>query len=279
MPDDRFNEYCESLLVQYKRRNGKAVARHLNGLSNILRHDDDHVVQTKFGGSVQKGTYVSGLSDVDALLVVNQSKLKNKSPSKVIKYVGDIIQRRLPKNPVHKGKLAVTVGYADKTEIQILPALRTTDGFRIAEPGSTQWSNVVHPERFAENLIKVNNAWGGRVVPVIKFGKALADCFITREDRKIKGYHMESLAVGAFKRYKGELDSRSMLLHFLGYAAKAVMTPIPDPTGQSKFVDEYLGPADSKLRKGTSTYFGQMRGKVRSCMTRADFNALFCIGD
>ena len=28
MSDDRFNEYCENLLVQYKRRNGKAVTRH-----------------------------------------------------------------------------------------------------------------------------------------------------------------------------------------------------------------------------------------------------------
>ena len=82
---------------------------------------DDHVVQTKFGGSVQKGTFVTGLSDVDVLLIVNQSTLKNKPPSKVIAYVGDTIQRRLPKNPVNKGKLAVTVGYADKSEIQILP--------------------------------------------------------------------------------------------------------------------------------------------------------------
>ena len=172
MPKDNFNRYCENLLVQYKRRNGKAVTRHLHGLCNILRHDDDHVVQTKFGGSVQKGTFVTGLSDVDVLLIVNQSTLKNKFPSKVIKYVGDTIQRRLPKNPVNKGKLAVTVGFADKSEIQILPAIRTTDGFRIAEPGSTKWSNVVHPERFAERLIKVNNARGGRVVPVIKFAKA-----------------------------------------------------------------------------------------------------------
>lgn len=279
MPNNKFNEYCENLLVQYKRRNGKAVTRHLNSLCNILRHDDDHVVQTKFGGSVQKGTYVTGLSDVDALLIVNQSTLKNKSPSKVIQYVGNTIQRRLPKHPVHKGKLAVTVTYADKAEIQILPAIRTTDGFRIAEPGSSQWSNVVHPERFAEELIKVNNARGGRVVPAIKFAKALADCFITSEKRKIKGYHMESLAVGAFKCYKGELDSRSMLLHFLKYAIKAVLNPIPDPTGQSTYVDEYLGEAGSKLRKGASTHFRQIRSKVRSCETKAEFNDLFGIGD
>ena len=192
--------------------------------------------------------------------------------------MGDTIQRRLPKNPVNKGKLAVTVGYADKSEIQILPAIRTTDGFRIAEHGSTKWSNVVHPERFVERLIKVNNARGGRVVPVIKFAKALADCFITHEDGKIKGYHMESLAVGAFKGYNGELDSRSMLLHFLAYSMKAVMSPIPDPTGQSTYVDEYLGPAGSKLRKGVSTQFGQIQGKVNSCKTRGEFNDLFCIG-
>ena len=279
MPDDRFNEYCENLLKQYKRRNTKAVERHLKGVCDVLRHEDDHMVQTKFGGSVQKGTYVTGLSDVDILLIVNQSTLKNKSPLKVIKYVRDTIQRRFPKNSVYKGKLAVTISYADKSEIQVLPAIRTTDGFRIADPGSTKWSNVVHPERFVERLIKVNNSRGGRVVPTIKLAKAMADCFITHEDRKIKGYHMESLAVDAFKDYKGDLDSRSTLLHFLAYSIEAVMSPIPDPTGQSTYADEYLGPSDAPLRKRASTYFGQMRGEVKRCRTKAEFNDLFCIED
>ena len=276
MPDDRFNEYCESLLAQYKRRNTKAVARHLSGLCDILTHEDDHMVQTKFGGSVQKGTYVTGLSDVDVLLIVNQSSLINQPPSKVIAYVRDTIKRRLPKIHVTAGKLAVTVGYADKTEIQILPAIRTTDGFRIADPGSTKWSNVVHPDRFVDRLVKVNNARGGRVVQVIKLAKAMLDCHITQEDRKISGYHMESLAIDAFKNYQGSLDTKSMLIHSLGYSMKAVMSPITDPTGQSTYVDEYLGQAGSKCRQRAYTYFGQMRGKIRSCSTRKDFNKLFC---
>ena len=87
MPDDNFNRWCEELLTTYIRRNTKAVARHLKGVCDILRHEDDHAVQTKFGGSVQKGTYVTSLSDVDVLLIVNQSSLKNKPPSKVIAYV------------------------------------------------------------------------------------------------------------------------------------------------------------------------------------------------
>ena len=220
---------------------------------------------------------MTGLSDVDVLLIVNQSSLKNKPPSKVIAYVHDTIKRRLPNNSMSKGKLAVTVIYADKTEIQILPAIRTADGFRIAEPGSTKWSNVVHPERFAERLIKVNNARGGRVVPLIKLAKAMANCFIKDSTSRISGYHMESLAIDAFQGYEGELDSRSMLVHFLTHSTKTAMSPIQDSTGQSRYVDDYLGPASSKLRKGTSTRFGQMRGKVNSCKTRAAFNALFCI--
>ena len=278
MAEDNFNKYCEQLLVQYKRRNTKAVTRHLRSVCDILSHEDDHVVQTKFGGSVQKGTYVTGLSDVDVLLMVNQSSLKNNPPSKVMAYVRDTIQQRFPKNPVKAGKLAVTISYADKTELQILPAIRTTDGFRIAEPGSSKWSNVIHPNRFVDRLLKVNNARGGRVVPTIKLAKAMADCLIKDSSEKISGYHMESLAIGAFAGYVGELDPKSTLVHFLSHSIKAVMTPIKDPTGQTSHVDGYLGQAKSKLRRGASTQFGQMRRNVNTCKTRAEIDDLFCQG-
>ena len=275
MSDDNFNKYCEQLLVQYKRRNTKAVTRHLRSVCDILSHEDDHVVQTKFGGSLQKGTYVTGLSDVDVLLMVNQSSLKNRPPSKVIAYVRDTIQQRLPKNPVSAGRLAVTIGYADKTELQVLPAIRTIDGFRIADPGSSKWSNIIHPDRFVDRLAKVNNACGGRVVPTIKLAKAMADCFIKDSKSKLSGYHMESLAIVAFAGYEGDLDPRSMLVHFLGHSIKAVRTPIKDPTGQTTYVDEYLGQENSTARKRVSTHFGQIRGRVKSCRTRGEFDALF----
>lgn len=279
MPRYNFNKCCEALLAQYKRRNGKAVARHIRGVCDILRHEDDLAVQTKFGGSVRKGTYVTGLSDVDVLLIVNQSALKNKPPAEVIEYVRDAIQRRFFRNSVTAGKLAVTVGYADKTELQILPAIRAkSGGFRIANPGSTNWSNIVQPERFAEKLAEMNSAQDGRVVPVIKLAKAMADCFVTRPSRKISGYHMESLAVDAFGGYRGPTDPKAMLIHLLGHSIKVVMHPLTDSTGQSRYVDGYLGPADSPARKRASTYFEHMRGKVNACTTKAAFNDLFCVG-
>ena len=279
MPDDRFNEYCEGLLASYKRRNTKAVTQRLESLCEFLRQKGN-VVQTMFGGSVRKGTYVTGLSDIDALLIVNQSSLVNQTPAEAIEYVRETTQDRLPQNTVSAGNLAVTVSYSDGTEIQILPAIRTnTGGVRIAEPGSTKWSNVARPDDFARKLAEVNTARDGRVVPTIKLAKAMADCFIAHQDRKIKGYHMESLAIDALKNYGGPLDPKAMLAQFLGHSIEAAKSPITDSTGQSRYVDEYLGPADSKLRERASTYFGQMRGEVNRCRTRAEFNALFCIGD
>ena len=280
MTEDRFNEYCEKLLARYTRRNQQAVTRHLQSLCDFLRQEGNHVVQTMFGGSVRRGTYVTGLSDVDVLLIVNQSSLVNQQPAGAIEYVRATIQRRLPQNEVTAGNLAVTVHYADGVEIQLLPAIRTNNGgIRIAEPGSTQWSNVSHPERFAEKLSEVNHARNGRVVPVIKLAKAMADCFITRQDWKISGYHLESLAIDSFSNYQGPEDPKSMLASLLTHSMTAVMQPITDTTGQSRYVDEYLGPADARARRRASTHFGQMRGKVNSCRTRAQFNDLFCEGN
>ena len=278
MSEFNFNHHCEKLLVEYKRRNTERVAKRLDVICQSLRKAGHHAVQTKFGGSVTKGTYVSGLSDVDALLIVNQTSLVNQPPSKVITYVQEVVQQRLRQNPVSGGKMAVTVGYSDGMEMQLLPAIRTkSGGVRIAEPGGSKWSNVVIPDAFPKRLTKINDANHGRVVPVIKLAKAMADCFISRESNKISGYHMESLAVDAFSDYEGKPDPKSVLIHLLGHSISAVLSPITDPTGQTTYVDQYLGPADSQVRKGASTHFGQMRGEVKRCQTRGQFNKLFCI--
>ena len=192
----------------------------------------------------------------------------------------ETIQDRLRQNAVRAGNLAVTVNYAGGIDIQILPAIRTnTGGVRIAEPGSTRWSNVVQPENFARQLTEVSQAKNGRVVPVIKLAKAMADCLITRQDWKISGYHMESLSNDAFRNYQGPQDPKSMLIHLLTNSMTAVMSPITNSTRQTRYVDVYLGPADSRARRRASTHLGQIRGKINSCRTRAQLDNLFCEGN
>ena len=276
MTHNDFNQYCERLLRQYNRRNTAATTRHIEGLCNILRQQG-HVVQPMFGGSVRRGTYVNGLSDVDVLLIVNQSSLANQQPADAIAYVKNAVELGLPNNTVKAGNLAVTVEYADRTEIQVLPAIRRGDGgIRISNPGNTGWSNVARPDVFTQTLIEVNQAKGSNVLPTIKLAKAIADCYVRRPSRKIAGYHIEALAIEAFRNYSGDLDSKSMLVHLFTHSITAVMSPIADPTGQSRHVDETLGRRNSALRQRVSTYFGQMRSMVRSCNTRQDFDRLFC---
>ena len=89
---------------------------------------------------------------------------------------------------------------------------------------------------------------------------------------------MESLAIETFRDYRGELDPKTMLNHFFRNSVRAVLNPITNSTGQSRFVDEYLGPAGSRSRQRASTYFGQIRGKANSCRNRQDMDRLFCEG-
>ena len=272
-----FNRRCEELLARYSDRNNANIRRRIEGLCAIFRRDGN-IVQSIYGGSVSRGTDVIGISDVDILLVVNQSSLINQPPSRVIDYVKETLRHHLSGNPIRAGNLAVTVEYADETEIQILPAIRRdTEGFRIARPGSNQWSGTVLPIRFAERLMEVNQRNGSRVLPTIKLAKAVADCFVTRQSRKISGYHIEALAIRAFENYHGSQDPKSMLAHLFGNSITAVMTPIRDTTGQSATVDEYLGEEGSRLRQRASTYFGQMRRKINSCRNASDFDSLFCL--
>ena len=191
-----------------------------------------------------------------------------------------MIQERFPNNCVVPGKFAVTIKFAKGPEMQILPAIRSdSNGIRIAKPGSSRWSKIIRPEIFASKLTKIDKSNGNRVIPVIKLAKAMANCHIKQQDKKISGYHMEALAVDAFNGYDGKKDSKSMLIQFLEHSIDAVMTPIDDLTSQTRFVDGYLGTANSKDRDRARTYFGQMRGEVKRCSTITKFNNLFCVGN
>ena len=76
--------------------------------------------------------------------------------------MAELIKQRFQKNRVRAGNLAVTVEYADGHELQVLPAIRTKSGYRIADPAHNKWSGVLHPERFAQKLTQVNQSKAGR---------------------------------------------------------------------------------------------------------------------
>jgi hypothetical protein len=255
------NAYLQEMLKEFNDRNTAAIQQHLGVLKNSIQKEMEGSVDLLFGGSLRKGTYVNGLSDVDTLVLLNDTSLANKSPKEVLNYFEQKIRQRLPNSNVSAGDLAITVKYSDKNEIQLLPAIKTASGFRIADPATGQWSNVVRPVAFARKLTSVNQDLGGKVVPAIKLFKALVKNVLP-SDMKISSYHAESMAIEAFKGYQGNRTPKDMLSHFCREASKLVGSPIKDRTGQSLHVDDYLGESNSSARKSLSSHLTRIANRI-----------------
>ena len=275
MTDEQINGYLRDKLRDYNDRDTEAINRHIRVLRDALEQTGNDVLPTRFGGSVSRHTYVDGLSDVDGLVRINDSSLAGQSPQAAIQKMAELIQRRMPNTKVETGSLAVTVKYTDGHEIQLLPAIRTISGYRIANPTRNEWSGVIHPERFAQKLTQVNQANRGQVIPAVKLTKALAHRLIRSDRDKITGYHIESLAVEAFRNYRGATDLKSMVRHMTDHSATAVHQPISDSTGQSRYVDDYMGGQGSAARQSAAANFRRMRDSVDRCASKADLDNLF----
>ena len=277
MTDEQINGYLRDKLRDYNDRDIEAINRHIRGLRDALEQTGNDVLPTRFGGSVSRHTYVDGLSDVDGLIRINDSSLAGQSPKAVIQKMAELIQRRMPNTKVWTGNLAVTVKYTDGHEIQLLPAIRTRNGYRIANPTRNEWGGVIHPERFAQKLSQVNQANRGQVIPAVKLTKALAHRLIRSDRDKITGYHIESLAVEAFRNYRGPTDLKSMVSHLTDYSATAVHQPIRDSTGQSRYVDDYMGGQGSAARQRAVANFRRMQDSLDRCASKAELDNLFDI--
>ena len=134
---------------------------------------------------------------------------------------------------------------------------------------------MIHPERFAQKLTQVNQENRGQVIPAVKLTKSLAHHVIRSDRDKITGYHIESLAVEAFRNYRGATDLKSMVRHLADYSATAVHQPIRDSTGQSRYVDDYMGGQGSAARQSAAANFRRMRDSVDQCASKADLDNLF----
>ncbi|HUS12452.1 MAG TPA: CBASS oligonucleotide cyclase [Pyrinomonadaceae bacterium] len=249
-----------SLLSQYNKRDTEKIDGYLSKIREVISDDIEGTVDLLFGGSVSKHTYIDGLSDIDALVLLNKSELKDKSPQEVKRYFFEKLKEDLPHNKIKEGNLAVTVDFGD-AEIQLLPAIRTKSGVKIADAEGTEWSHI-RPRKFSEVLTKVNRDQGGKVVPSIKLAKAIISDL--PEHRQLTGYHIESLAVEVFKQYTGPKKPQEMLTYFFRQAPKYVLEPLSDRTGQSLHVDEYLGEKYSLKRKVVADSLGRVGRRLQS---------------
>jgi hypothetical protein len=258
--DSETAEAIGQLLTQANVRDADATSKALDEIKDVLESDIEGSVDPRFGGSVRKHTFVDGISDVDTLLVLRDPTLKTKSPQKVLDYFERKIRKELPEWDVSRGKLAITL-QKEGLELQVLPAIRADDVTRIPAARGNRWSEI-NPEAFFKKLTETNSRYGGKVVPVIKLAKIINDR--QPEPLKLTGYHIESLAIEAFKGYTGVLNPKAMLVHLFDRARTLVLSPIKDRSGQSIHVDAYLGPANSEDRKAVSAVLDRVSRRMKN---------------
>src|SRR6266478_1137016 len=153
------------LLRDYIARDTALVRELLDELKGALEGTIEGSVDQIFGGSVAKHTYVDGLSDIDSLVIINETDLEEKSPQAALEHMEKSLEggEITDATSVNHGRMAVTVEYDDGMTIQLLPAIKDADG-RLHVPSSRQdgWSRI-NPAAFSEALTRHNQQCGNKL--------------------------------------------------------------------------------------------------------------------
>ncbi len=247
-------------------RDSAETSERLDEIASAL---EDKVEMEKFlfGGSVAKHTYVDGLSDVDALVIMTKEDSAGKSPKEVLDSLYKSLQDEITYDKVksvEKGRMAITVVYREGSEIQLLPAIRIGKNILIPQARANEWKET-NPKAFQRTLTTANERLDSTLVPTIKLMKSINAGF--PEQKQLTGYHIESLSVEAVKGYRGAKTVKALLTHILEQSSKRVLSPIQDVTGQFRIVDSYLGKAYSTERRIVADALGSVVRKLNAAKT------------
>ena len=254
------NEYLDEKLGEYNSRDCELIRSIIEEFQSNLNDEDYSAIQTIFGGSVSKHTYVDGLSDVDALILIDRKHLENKAPNEIRDLLGELAVNKYGKENVTIGNMAITISVQGNT-IQLLPALKHGANYKISSPDGSKWSSI-KPREFTEKLTSINKATNNKAIPTIKLAKAIISNLPSQQ--QLSGYHVESLAVRIFNEYKGPYTNKEMLSHFFSKDGEVVKTRLQDRTGQSTYVDEYLGSPHNVKRRTTANALDRISRSIKN---------------
>jgi hypothetical protein len=252
--------YIADLLTDYNDRNVDQIQQHLESIKKALEKEVEGTIDLLFAGSVSRHTYVDGLSDVDALVILDNCDLANESPEAAKNYIYQRLQERFPNTFIKEGNLSVTVDFSN-VQIQIVPAVKCNNAITISNNNGDNWSRI-RPKEFAKALSKANEQNNGKLVPMIKMAKGINGKL--PNNQQLTGYHIESLAIKIFKDYSGPKNTKQMLKHFFAEASTHVKYPIKDKTGQTVHTDDYLGAAESGDRILRSNALNRISKKMKN---------------
>lgn len=246
-------DFLQEKLVEINAHDYNAINRHKKLIEDKLKNEFE-VENVRFGGSHSTHTDVKNLSDIDMLADLGNFTA-DKSSDQVINDFANAIRERLPNTTISSGVMAVTVEFSDGLQVQVLPAFRYRDGYRIPDPNGKGWIST-YPNRFSRELTSINQKQSRQVVPTIKLIKSICDA----NNVKVSSYHVSNMAVNVFKHYAGPMTQQKMLQHFFNKAKSLCLRPTVDPSGQTQYID---GDLSSSERKRMAGNFAHIENKIR----------------
>ncbi len=266
------NEMIQELLIELNARDADLANERLDDLAKILG-DSVELSTILLGGSVAKSTSVEGISDLDALFILDHKEAISENPNVLRHEFYNMLHDNLSRAKVASvsvGQMAVTVIYKDGMQIQLLPAFRYRGKIMIDSGNGEKWI-ATDPKVFKEKLTAANDKVNNALIPSIKLMKSIVSSL--PEPKRLSGYHIEALAIDAVSDYpsdKGKMP-REVLMHIVSKASERVMRPIRDITGQSKNVDEYLGEAGSVERRNISQALSGIYRRLEAATSREEW--------
>ena len=82
--ENELNGLLGELLSNANSRDVEGISDRLEEIKDALGENLDDTIDSLFGGSVAKHTYVDGLSDVDSLLILNGTEMEGQKPSQAV---------------------------------------------------------------------------------------------------------------------------------------------------------------------------------------------------
>ena len=185
-------------------------------------------------GSFGRRTAIRPLHDIDLFLVLDRAKHADVYPSAtvklsaVLKKVQAALVAAYPHNTVRLQTRSVNIVFASPAVgYDVVPAFDTSDGqFMIPDrdPDRNEWINT-NPEAHKKALADANTRAGSKLDALIKMAKH----WKSKSGTKIRSFHLEVMAYGAFK--SPPVAYPEGLRDLFSFLATSVLSSCPVPAG------------------------------------------------
>lgn len=262
--DNKFTEYSENISLTENQIEKIKERREIveNSLSKEISIKEKHII-----GSYARETMINKVdgNDVDIMIVLDKEKHgdwmnQEKGPGNCLQKIKDILQNdpRYKNCEIHIDRNAVTIRYKD-FKIDVVPAFKDTEGYRIPDTGGGQKWIHTNPRLFKRVMEISNNSNNGRVKEVVKIVKGWNE----KNGKPLKSFHIETMVYTYFKESAPKDEKRTIsddVKDFYSRLRWYLRVPSNEPIYNER-VDGYLNSENrAKVIKRANDAYGKIKG-------------------